>query len=67
MDNKEKNSEPTPENIKKANEGVNIKDRDFQRTEEDVDNISKSEKDELEERKERTHFASTKPDKNHVG
>ena len=67
MDNKEKNSQPTPENIKKANGGVDLKNRDFQRTKEDIDNISKSEKDELEERKKRTHLASSTPDKNHVG
>ena len=41
--------------------------KDFQRAEGDLDNISKSEKEELEKRKQRTHEASTKPDKNHVG
>jgi len=48
-------------------ENYDPKDRDFQRTEEDIDDVSKSEKEELEERKKRTHFASSKPDKNHVG
>ncbi|HEX5154323.1 MAG TPA: hypothetical protein VFW07_22905 [Parafilimonas sp.] len=42
-------------------------DRDFQRTEEDIDNVSKSEKEELERRKQRIHEGSTKPDKNHIG
>jgi len=64
--NEKKNSEPTPENIK-ANANYNPKDRDFQRTEEDIDDVSKSEKEELEKRKERVHEGSTKPDKNHVG
>ena len=61
------------ENIKKTDpneeplNSVNPKDRDFQRTEEDIDDVSKSEKEELERRKERVHEGSTKPDKNHVG
>ncbi len=41
--------------------------RDFQLTKEDIDDISKSEREELERRKQRTHEASTKPDKNHIG
>ena len=63
---KEKNSEPTPENIKKANAGYNPADRDFQRTEEDVDNIDKSEKEALEKRNERLEKATTTPDQNGV-
>lgn len=43
----DKNSKPTNEAMK----GYNPKDRDFQRTEEDLDNISKSEKDAIEEEK----------------
>jgi len=43
------------------------KNRDFQRTEEDIDDISRSEKEELEKRKQRIHKASTTPDKNHIG
>jgi hypothetical protein len=65
--NKKTNSEPTAENIKKANTGYNAKNRDFQRTEEDIDNVSKSEEEELRKRKQRTHQASTTPDKNHIG
>jgi hypothetical protein len=45
----------------------NPANRDFQRTEEDLDDVSKSEKEELEKRKERVHDASTTPDKDHVG
>lgn len=63
---KNKNSEPTPENIKKANEGYNPKNRDFQRTEKDVDEVDKSEKEELEKRNERLEKASTTPNKNRV-
>jgi hypothetical protein len=66
-DNKNKNSEPTTENIKAASKNYNPADRDFQRTEDDIDNVSKSEKEELEKRKQRTHEASSTPDKNHVG
>jgi len=47
--------------------GYDPKDRDFQRTEEDIDHVSKSEKEELEKRKERIHEGSSTPDKNHVG
>ena len=50
--NKNKNSEPTPENIK-ANANYNSKEMDFQRTENYIDDVSKSEKEELEKRKER--------------
>lgn len=64
--NKEKNSEPTPENIKKASANYNPADRDFQRTEQDVDNVDKSEKEELEKRKKRLEKASTTPNKNRV-
>ncbi len=63
--NKNKNSEPTPENIK-ANAGNNPKDRDFQRTEDDIDDVSKSEKEELEKRKERLEKGSTTPNKNRM-
>ena len=68
MENKKNKSksEPTAKNIK-ANTGYNPTDRDFQRTEEDIDDVSKSEKEALEERKKRTHVASSKPDKNHIG
>ena len=45
----------------------NPANRDFQRTEEDLDNVSKSEKEELEKRKQRIHEARSTPDKNHVG
>ena len=50
-----------------SNADFNPTNRDFQRTEEDIDNISKSEKEELEKRKQRTHEASTTPDKDHIG
>jgi hypothetical protein len=63
--NKNKTSEPTPENIK-ANANYNPKDRDFQRTENDIDDVSKSEKEELEKRKERLERASTTPNKNRI-
>jgi hypothetical protein len=65
-DNKKTNSEPTPENIRE-NANYHPANRDFQRTEEDVDNVSKSEEEELRKRKQRTHQASTTPDKNHIG
>ena len=45
----------------------NPADRDFQRTEDDIDDVSKSEKEELERRKQRIHEASTRPDRNHAG
>ena len=66
QDNNKQNSEPTPENVQE-NADYNPGNRDFQRTEEDLDNVSKSEKEVLEKRKQRTHDASTKPDKNHIG
>ena len=44
----------------------NPADRDFQRTEDEIDDVSKSEKEELEKRKQRIHEGSTKPDKNKV-
>ena len=47
--------------------GYNPADRDFQRTEEDIDDVSKSEKEELEKQKQRIHEGSTKPDKNKIG
>ena len=55
-----KNSKSTPE---PPIAGYNPANRDFQRTEDDLDNVSKSEKDELERRKKRTAKASTKPNK----
>jgi len=65
MENKDKKtSEPEAQDI---NENNNPANRDFQRAEEDLDDVSKSEKEELEKRKERVHKASTTPDKNHVG
>ena len=64
--NKNKYSEPTPEYIK-ANANYNPKDRDFQRTENDIDDVSKSEKEEMEKRKERLEKASTTPNKNRIG
>jgi len=45
------------------NANYNPANRDFQRTEDDLDNVSKSENDELERRKDRTAKASTKPNK----
>lgn len=63
-DNKKQNSQPK---VQGANQGYDPTDRDFQRTEADIDNVSKSEKEELEKRKQRTHEASTKPDRNHIG
>ena len=63
-DNKKQNSQPKTQN---ANKDYDPTNRDFQRTEEDIDDVSKSEKEELERRKQRTHEASTKPDKNHIG
>lgn len=65
-DNNKSNSEPTPENVQE-NANYNPANRDFQRTEEDVDNVSKSEKEEMGKRKQRTHDASSTPDKNHIG
>ena len=63
-DNNKQNSQPKAQG---ANKGYDPTDRDFQRTEGDIDDVSKSEKEELEKRKQRTHEASTKPDKNHIG
>ena len=60
----DKKSEPNAQN---TNADYNPTGRDFQRTEEDIDNVSKSEKEELEERKENTSKASTTPNKNNVG
>ncbi len=66
QNDKEKNSEPTPENIKKASAGYNPADRDFQRIEDDVDDVDKSEKEELEKRNERLEKATTTPNKDRV-
>ena len=63
--NKNENSEPTAENIK-ANADYNPKNRDFQRTEDDIDDVSKSEKEELEKRKRRLEKGSTTPNKNRI-
>jgi hypothetical protein len=51
------------DDLKDMNETYNPAARDFQRTEEDIDNISKSEKDYLNER---TKKANTKPTKNKI-
>lgn len=64
--NNKSNSEPTPENVQE-NANYNPANRDFQRTEEDVDDVSNSEKEEMEKRKQRIHDASSTPDKNHIG
>lgn len=66
MKNKIKNSEPTPENIKKASKDYNPANRDFQRTENETDDVSKSEKEEMERRKERLEKGSTTPNKNRM-
>ena len=60
-----KNKEDDP---KAQNASAEFKpgNRDFQRRKEDIDEVSKSEKEELERRKRRTHEASTKPDKNKI-
>lgn len=63
-DNKKQNGQLKTQDTNKDYDPTN---RDFQRTEEDIDNVSKSEKEELEKRKQRTHEASTKPDRNHIG
>ena len=63
-ENENKKSEP---GVQENMEDSNPANRDFQRTEKDLDNVSKSEKEELEKRKQRTHEASTTPDKNHIG
>jgi hypothetical protein len=57
---KNKNSKPGSQ---APNANYNPSNRDFQRTEDDLDNVSKSENDELERRKHRTAKASTKPNK----
>lgn len=59
----QKNKKPEEQN---AMQGYNPANRDFQRTEKDLDEVSKSEKEELEKRKQRTHEATTKPDKDHI-
>lgn len=63
---KVKDSEPTPENIKSASKGYNPANRDFQRTENETDDVSKSEKEEMEKRKERLERGSTTPNKNRI-
>lgn len=59
MEDNKKTSEPTTESMK----GYNPTNRDFQRTEEDIDNISKSEKDEANKN---TAAANTEPNKNNI-
>ena len=59
-----KNNKPQDRDVMNGYDPTN---RDFQRTKEDIDDISKSEREELERRKQRTHEASIKPDKNHIG
>jgi hypothetical protein len=59
MENNQKTDKPTTDAMK----GYNPTDRDFQRTEQETDQISESEKDELNKR---TEEANTKPDKNHM-
>ena len=62
--NNRQNNKPKMQDAVKNYDPTN---RDFQRTEADIDNISKSEKEELEKRKKRTHEGSSKPDKDHIG
>ena len=57
---KNKNSKPGSQ---VPNGNYNPANGDFQRREDDLDNVSKSEKDELKRRKDRTAKASTKPNK----
>ncbi len=59
MEDNKKTSEPTTESMK----GYNPTNRDFQRTEEDIDNISKSEKDEANKN---TAAANTEPNKSNI-
>ncbi len=59
MDDKNKNSEPTSKN---TDANYNPTNRDFQRTEEETDSISASEKEEQE----RTERGNTEPDKNKI-
>ena len=59
MENNQKTDKPTTDAMK----GYNPTDRDFQRTPEETDSISQSEKDELNKN---TEKANTKPDKNHM-
>jgi len=56
MENNQKGGKPTIDAMK----GYNPTDRDFQRTEEETDNISQSEKEELNKN---TAEANTKPEK----
>ncbi len=65
MEEKDKNksSEPTQEN---TNADFNPTARDFQKTEEDIDSVSESEKEHIDANK-RTEQANTTPDKEHVG
>jgi hypothetical protein len=53
-----KSDKPTSDAMK----GYNPKDRDFQRTEEDLDDVSKSEKETLKEEKENKKSTDKKQD-----
>ena len=58
-DKNTKINQPTEETMK----GYNPTARDFQRTEEDIDDISKSEKDEANKN---TELANTEPNKSNI-
>ncbi len=60
MEDKQQTDKPTSDAMK----GYNPTDRDFQRTEEDIDNISESEKEALNKN---TEKANAEPDKDKVG
>ena len=59
MENNQKTDKPTTDAMK----GYNPTDRDFQRTEQETDQISQSEKEELNKR---TEEANTTPNKNRM-
>ena len=58
-DSNTKINQPTEKEL----QGYNPTNRDFQRTEEDVDDISKSEKDEANKN---TELANTEPNKSNI-
>ncbi len=60
---KDKNEKPTDDAMK----GYNPADRDFQRTEEDVDNVSGSEKEALEKKRKREDKTPRKDNNNGKG
>lgn len=62
-ENKNKSDQQTNKN---PDANVNPTARDFQRTENDIDSVSESEREQLN-KEERTELANTKPDKEHVG